>query len=59
MEYAPFWLMAGLVTERMLIGRLEQLQWSTVEDNYCTNTLGKSVNGTHVPVPPKRLARKI
>jgi hypothetical protein len=31
LEYAPFWLIAGLATERVIIGRLEYLRWSYKE----------------------------
>ena len=35
LEYAPFWLMGALISERILIGRLEQLHWvdTMSEDN--------------------------
>ena len=27
LEYAPLWLMGALISERILMGRLEQLHW--------------------------------
>ena len=27
LEYAPFWLIGGLLSERWLMGKLEHLQW--------------------------------
>ncbi|OXA62323.1 transmembrane protein 229b [Folsomia candida] len=28
LEYAPFWLIAGLATERIILGKLEHIRWS-------------------------------
>lgn len=28
MEYAPFWIIAGLTSERIIMGRLEYIRWS-------------------------------
>ncbi|CAG7826444.1 unnamed protein product [Allacma fusca] len=36
LEYAPLWLMGALISERILIGRLEQLHWADIKSEEST-----------------------
>jgi len=47
LEYAPFWLIAGLATERIVMGRLEQLRWydpETVVTNGMASGMSSGTN---------------
>jgi len=42
LEYAPFWMIAGLMTERIIMGRLEYIRWSDDDPYAPTKSSGSS-----------------
>ncbi|CAL8097479.1 unnamed protein product [Orchesella dallaii] len=45
LEYAPFWLLAGIMTERIIMGRLEQLRWVGIGHSKNLESQSSSANG--------------
>lgn len=44
LEYAPFWLLTGLLTERIFVGRLEQLRWVETNSDINDKNIPERIN---------------